>query len=58
MEITGFRAAFIYNLYTTSTKVVAVDAWVFDPSLVTDGPFGSGDTFDFTGGPAVIRLMQ
>jgi hypothetical protein len=34
MPIARFWAVFIYRLYATSTKLKAVDAWVFEPALI------------------------
>ena len=57
IQIVGFKAAFLYNLYASPTNIKATDAWVFDPALIEAGPFGVGDTFDFVGGAAVITLV-
>jgi len=34
MPISRFWTVFIYRLYATSTKLKAVDAWVFEPALI------------------------
>ena len=34
MAIVGFQGSFIYRLYTTSTKIAAIDSWVFEPALI------------------------
>jgi hypothetical protein len=34
MQIVRFWATYLYRLYSTSTKVQGVDAWVFEPALI------------------------
>jgi hypothetical protein len=34
MSIVRFWSVYLYRLYTSSTKVKAIDAWVFEPALI------------------------
>jgi hypothetical protein len=55
--IVGFWAEFAYRLYTSSTKVEAVDAWVFDPALIATVSGTPGLQFGYQTDP-VVHLVE
>jgi hypothetical protein len=57
LPIVGFWASFTYNLYTSSQKLQALDAWVFDPALIATASGTPGVQFGYQTDP-VIRLVE
>jgi Flp pilus assembly protein TadG len=58
VKITGYWAVFMYRSYTTNTKLKAIDAWVFDPTLIEAGTNTSGPGLgSYSGGAAVVQLV-
>jgi Flp pilus assembly protein TadG len=58
VPVVGYWGAFMYRTYATNTKLLAIDAWVFDPHLVKAGTNTSGPQMAFQGGPANIQLLK
>jgi Flp pilus assembly protein TadG len=58
VPVVGYRAAFMYRTYTSNTKLLAIDAWVFDPHLIEAATNTSGPQMAYQGGPAVIQLVE
>ncbi len=56
-EVVGFWGEYTYHLYTTSTKLSAMDAWVFEPALIETESGVPGLQFGFQSDP-VVRLVQ
>ncbi len=55
-RLVNFRAIYVYRLYASTTKVKAVDAWVFEPALI-DTPSGVAQLqFGFQSEP-IIHLV-
>lgn len=58
MPIVRFWGIFMYRLYVSSTKVKAIDAWVFEPALI-ETPSGVADLqFGYQTQQPVIRLDE
>ena len=53
VPIDGFWGCYFYNSYTNSTKILGVDAWVFDLSLMQVDPSTSGFSYGFEAQPSV-----
>ncbi|MGH2577550.1 MAG: hypothetical protein ACRDG9_07355, partial [Actinomycetota bacterium] len=58
VPVVGYLGAYMYRTYTTNTKLLAIDAWVFDPHLVEPATNTSGPQMTYQGGPAVIQLVK
>ena len=58
VPIVRYWGVFMYRAYTTNTKLLALDAWVFDPHLIETGTNTSGPQLAFQGGPADIELLK
>ena len=58
VPVLGYLGAYMYRTYTTNTKLLAIDAWVFDPHLVEPATNTSGPQMAYQGGPAVIQLVK
>ena len=58
MQIVRFWATFLYRLYSTPTKVQAVDAWVFEPALIETESGLADLQFGYQTNQPVIRLVE
>jgi hypothetical protein len=58
MQIVRFWAIYLYKLHTSSTKVQAVDSWVFEPALVETESGIADLQFGYQSGQAVVRLVE
>ena len=58
MPIARFWAVFMYRLYTTSTKVKAVDSWVFEPALIETESGIADLQFGFQTNQPIVTLVE
>ncbi len=58
MQIVRFWATYMYKLHATSTKVQAVDSWVFEPALVETESGIADLQFGYQSDQAIVRLVE
>ena len=58
MPIVRFWGTFMYRLYTSSTKVKGIDAWVFEPALIETESGIADLQFGYQSGDGVIHLDE
>jgi hypothetical protein len=58
MEIVRFWAIYMYRLYPSSTKLKAIDAWVFEPALIETESGIADLQFGYQTDQPVIRLVD
>jgi Flp pilus assembly protein TadG len=58
MQIVRFWGIYMYKLHATSTKVQAVDSWVFEPALVETESGIADLQFGYQSGQAIVRLVE
>lgn len=58
MQIVRFWGIYLYKLHTSSTKVQAVDSWVFEPALVETESGIADLQFGYQTDQAIVRLVE
>lgn len=58
MPIVRFWSIYLYRLYTTNTKVKAVDAWAFEPALIETDSGIADLQFGYKSPSPVIHLVE
>lgn len=58
MQIVRFWAIYLYKLHTSSTKVQAVDSWVFEPALVETESGIADLQFGYQTDQPIVRLVD
>lgn len=58
LPITRFWAMFVYGLNYDSTKLLSVDAWVWEPALIATASGEPDLQFGFQGNDPLIHLVQ
>lgn len=58
MQIVRFWGIYLYKLHTSSTKVQAVDSWVFEPALVETESGIADLQFGYQSEQAIVRLVE
>ncbi len=58
MQIVRFWGTYMYKLHANSTKVQAVDSWVFEPALVETESGIADLQFGYQSDQAIVRLVE